>query len=102
MAKHRCDVAGCTRNRSRWQRVCARCFAVLPRRTSLALISAYRSGDRTAWRALRKESGHQLADNLASETRRLLARAGRSGRTLPPVSSQQAFQNHQRLLGEQD
>lgn len=102
MAKHRCDVTGCTRNRFRWQRVCSRCFAVLPRRMTLALIAAYRSGDRPAWRALQKESGRLLADNLASESRRLSARANRLGRGFPPVTAQQAFANHQRLLGEQD
>lgn len=90
MAKHRCDVAGCTRDRFRWQRICSRCFAVLPRRMTLALLAAYRSGDRPAWRALRKESG------------RLSARANRLGRGFPPVTAQQAFANHQRLLGEQD
>jgi hypothetical protein len=100
MAKHRCDVGGCTRDRARWQRVCTRCFAVVPRRTILALIAAYRTGDRPAWRALQKESGRLLADSLACESRRLTARAARIG--LPHVSAQQAFQNHQRLLGEQD
>ncbi|MGE4324196.1 MAG: hypothetical protein AB7E60_14365 [Sphingobium sp.] len=98
MAKGRCDVDGCTRHRHRWQRICTRCFTVLPRRTSLALIAAYRSGDRATWRALRKEGGRQLANNLAAESRRLLSRAGRLG----AVSPQQAFRNHQRLLGEQD
>lgn len=102
MAKHRCDVGGCTRDRARWQRVCARCFAVIPRRIILALITAYRTGDRPAWRALQKESGRLLADSLACESRRLTARAARVANRLPPVSAQQAFKNHQRLLGEQD
>ncbi|MGW8201930.1 hypothetical protein ACWGM0_05195 [Sphingomonas bisphenolicum] len=102
MAKHRCDVAGCNRNRFRFQRVCTRCFAVLPRRTVLALIAAYRSGERATWRALQKESGRILTDKLASETRRLVARADRLARATPPVTSQQAYQIHQRLLGEQD
>ncbi|MGE4324127.1 MAG: hypothetical protein AB7E60_14015 [Sphingobium sp.] len=98
MARARCDVDGCTRHRFRWQRICARCFAVLPRRISLALITAHRAGDRPTWRALRKESGRLLTNSIAADSHRLLARASRLG----AVSPQQAFRNHQRLLGERD
>lgn len=102
MAKHRCDVVGCNRNRFRFQRVCTRCFAVVPRRLIMALIAAYRSGDRKTWRTLQKESGCILADHVSCESRRLLARADRLARACPPITAQQAYQNHQRLLGEQD
>lgn len=99
MARPRCDVAGCTRSRHRWQRVCERCFAVLPRRLCLTLIMAWRLGDKPAWRAIGREAGRILTDKLASESRRLSARATRHA---PRISAQQAFHNHQRLLGEQD
>lgn len=99
MAKPRCDVAGCTRTRQRWQRVCERCFALLPRRACLSLIMAYRLGDKPAWRALKRETGNVLAGKIAAENRRLPNRAVRHA---PRISAQQAFHNHQRLLGEQD
>ncbi|WIA56515.1 hypothetical protein N6H05_01435 [Sphingobium sp. WTD-1] len=102
MAKHRCDVTGCSQSRSRWQRVCTRCFTVLPRQPVLALIAAYRLGDRPTWRALQKKTGRLLENHLACKTRLLSQRAGRLDRTMPHVSAQQAFRNHQRLLGEQD
>ena len=98
MAKHCCDVDGCSRTRARWQRICERCYAFLPRRTSLALVAAYRAGDRPTWRARSKEAGQLLTNHLAVKTRRM------PGRIRPPphVTAQQAFANTQRLLGEQD
>lgn len=102
MAKHCCDVAGCGRSRPRYQRVCGRCFTVLPRQPVLALIAAYRLGDRPIWRALQKKTGRLLENHLACKTRLLSQRAGRFDRTMPHVTAQQAFLNHQRLLGEQD
>lgn len=102
MAKHNCDVAGCAQSRSRWQRVCARCFTVLPRGAVADLIMAYRRGDRPAWRAMQKQTGRLLENHLACKTRLLSQRAGRLDRTMPHVTAQQAFRNHQRLLGEQD
>ena len=102
MAKHNCDVAGCGQLRSRRQRVCARCFTVLPRTPVLDLIAAYRRGDRPAWRALRKQTGRLLENHLACKARLLSQRAGRFDRTMPHITAQQAYRNHQRLLGEQD
>lgn len=98
VARHLCDIAGCNRPRQRWQRVCSRCFAVLPHRVSIGVVNAWRSGDRPLWRALKKDGGQMLADHLAAEHRRFAKRAARLGAVTP----QQAFHNHQRLLGEQD
>lgn len=102
MAKHACDVSGCNRTRFRWQRICNRCYAILPRRISFALINAWHGKDRTVWRAMKKEAGRLLVDNLASETRRLTGRQSRLARSMPAITAQQAFQNNQRLLGEHD
>ncbi len=102
MAKNKCDVAGCTQSRSPWQRVCAQCFTGSPRRVVADLIMAYRRGDRPAWRAMQKATGRLLENHLACKTRLLSQRAGRFDRTMPHVTAQQAFRNHQRLLGEQD
>lgn len=102
MAKHLCDVAVCTGKRLRWQRICTRCYNILPRHTAKALIAAYRAADKPTWRTLCKESGRILADHLAAQTRRAAARDARLGRTFPPITAQQAFANTQRLLGEQD
>lgn len=86
MASHRCDLPGCTRIRARWQRLCSPCFEALPRELRNRIITARRLGHMSDWRGACKRAAQHLART----------------RPITRVTAQQAFENQQRLLGEQD
>lgn len=84
MRRHVCDVPGCGRNRSRWQRICTSCWPQLPGDIRTAILQHFRLGNRTEHRAACKRAG----EHIAAARERMAAR------------SQQAFDNAERLLGE--
>ncbi|MFY9351656.1 MAG: hypothetical protein WBL20_19460 [Sphingobium sp.] len=90
--KHICDVKGCGRQRLRYQRLCPRCFSLLPGAISRALILAWRSGDRPAWRARCDEAGKLVGHREATSRHRLADRSRRA-----PIDGA-ALMN--RILGE--
>ena len=92
---HKCDVPNCTGTRSRWQRLCARCFTRLPGHIKVPLAAAQRERREADWRKLRREAGEfmNLPDPLA------VAIDAQRVTRVPPEA---AFAATQRLLGERD
>lgn len=92
---HKCDVPRCTGTRSRFHRLCARCFTRLPNHIKIPLAAAKRERRESDWRKLRREAGEfmNLPDPLAVaiEAERVMR--------VPPEA---AFAATQRLLGERD
>lgn len=86
--QHICDVPGCDNARLRWQRLCTSCFSQLPGDIRTGISEHHRHHRRREHRAECKRAREHL-DRTAA---RMAAHH--------PVSSQQAFDNTQRLLGE--
>lgn len=94
--RHVCDVPGCSHERKRWQRLCDGCYFALPGSVRTEIIDAHRQGRRKDWRRACRHAGELFAVP-AAPTALLPAR--------PPfrpsrLTAEQAFENHQRLLGE--
>lgn len=96
---HLCDVPGCGRSRKRWQRLCDRCFPLLPGDIRTGLATAHRAQDKPRQRALRRQAGQFMAPLMIAAGLRFAARVNHGRK---PTSPQQAFTNAQRLLGEHD
>ncbi|MFA6125049.1 MAG: hypothetical protein WCS75_01385 [Sphingomonas sp.] len=94
MAKrvHRCDVPGCGTERTRWQRLCTRCFTRLPGEMRTGIIDAHHQHRDADWRRLRKAAAVYLGfANLTSK--------------IPPTQQHRVplarvIELQQRLLGE--
>lgn len=93
--KARCDVPNCTNTRARWQRLCERCYARLPRDISIGLKAAKaerRTGD---WRRLRTEADDfmKLADPIITTI---------DAAAVQRITPQRAYHLQQQMLGERD
>lgn len=88
-------MPNCTNSRSRWQRLCERCYTRLPRHISIGLKAAkaeHRNGD---WRRLRTEAGDfmKLADpNITTIDAAAIQR----------ITPQRAYRLQQAMMGERD
>lgn len=60
--RHLCDVEGCTRERQRWQRLCAVCYGRLSghRDIRYGILDAHRTGQRRVKRQLARRAGAVL------------------------------------------
>lgn len=67
--RHICDVAGCTRERERWQRLCTSCFGRLTghRDIRTGILDAHRTGNMKAKRALCRRAGALLGLDRPNE-----------------------------------
>lgn len=97
---YKCDVPNCTGTRSRFHRLCARCFTRLPNHIKVPLTAAKRERREADWRKLRREAGDfmNLPDPLAPLNLGGAIEAQRVMR-VPPEA---AYAATQRLLGECD
>jgi len=89
---HTCDVPGCGGDRTRWQRLCDRCFAKLPGDLRVAIKEAKHQRRHSDWNRARKEAAKflGLGDPMQQAVDMTLRR-------LPP---EKVFEMNQRLMGE--
>jgi hypothetical protein len=88
--QHLCDVPGCRRPRKRWQRLCSRCFDMLPWAMRNGILANFAS-DKPAHRTWCKQAAEHLAYVLDP-----------TATPAPKVDAQQAYQRTARMMGEHD
>jgi hypothetical protein len=84
--RHRCDVPGCPNERRRVQRICALCWASLPREITMGIVLAWKQRRKADWKAWRRHAA--------------TARAG--GRVPTIADSRTAYAQIARLTGDRD
>lgn len=97
---HKCDVPNCTGTRSRFHRLCARCFTRLPGYIKVPLAAAKRERREADWRRLRREAGAFM--NLPDPLAPLKSHGAIDAQRVMRVPPEAAFAATQRLLGERD
>lgn len=86
---HPCDVCG--RERSRWQRLCGGCFALLPGDIRSPLIAAHRERRMKEWRRLKRAA-------ILYVTGR--AHGANPAATHSAITPQAAYERNAAMLGE--